>query len=317
MSKAQPQVQPQTRVTIGTDPEFFLRNKEDNAWESAIDIIEGTKDNPEKLPSGSALQWDNVALEFATPPAGDVEEMIEKIRETFLDLKDKLPDNLEVVAQPSAEFSEDKLLCDEARMFGCDPDYDAWELMQNIPPDPDTTTLRSCGGHIHVGYTEGCGCEFLHDTFGKFHTIRLMDTFHGIISVVLDNSEAAIRRRELYGKAGCYRSTDYGVEYRVLSNFWLKSPDLVRLMDSLVQDVLNYMKRYDYEFLTDLDSEFDIVNTIGAEVIQNTINKSDVDMAKTMVDKHLNPYLSDQTKDLLQIALDINETSIEKEWEVI
>ena len=36
------------------------------------------------------------------------------------------------------------------------------------------------------------------------------------------------KRRELYGKAGAYRVKPYGVEYRVLSNFWLKSPALMQ-----------------------------------------------------------------------------------------
>lgn len=307
----------ESRVTIGTDPEFFLRDKDTGGWQSAIDIIKGTKEEPEKLPNGSDLQWDNVALEFATEPAEDAEDMIEKIRNTFLDLKDKIPDNLEVVAEPSAEFGEDQLLCPEARQFGCDPDYNAWEMMQNVPPDPDSTTLRSCGGHIHVGYTEGTGYDFLLDTFGKFNTIKLMDTFHGIVSVVLDNSEAAIRRRELYGKAGCFRSTSYGVEYRVLSNFWLKSPNLVRLMDSLIQDVMNYMSRYSFDFLTDAESSIDLIAQIGEEKIQDIINNSDIEEAKMVVDKYLNPHLSDQTKDLLQIALENNNTTIDNEWEVL
>jgi hypothetical protein len=36
------------------------------------------------------------------------------------------------------------------------------------------------------------------------------------------------RRRQLYGKAGAYRPKPYGMEYRVLSNVWLKNKSLQR-----------------------------------------------------------------------------------------
>lgn len=305
------------RVTIGTDPEFFLKDKEFGNYQSAIGIVKGTKEEPEDLPCGSKLQYDNVTLEFSTPPAENAEGMIEHIRQTFKEIKSTIPENFELVAESSAEFEPDQLMDDEARRFGCEPDFNAWDVMTNIPPDPDSTTLRSCGGHLHVGHMKGDGCEFLLDTFGKIHTIRIMDTFHGIMSVVLDNDNSAVRRRELYGKAGCHRPTSYGVEYRVLSNFWLKSPDLVKLMDSLIQDVLSYMKQHEYGFLTDLDSEFKLVNDIGGpEEIQRIINDSDVDQAKLTVDKYLSPYLSNDTKDLLQITLDKTDVNMEKEWEV-
>jgi len=39
-------------------------------------------------------------------------------------------------------------------------------------------------------------------------------------SLSWDNDD---RRRELYGKPGSFRPKPYGVEYRVLSNMWLKS----------------------------------------------------------------------------------------------
>ena len=35
------------------------------------------------------------------------------------------------------------------------------------------------------------------------------------------------KRRTLYGKAGAYREKSYGVEYRTLSSFWLKTDDFI------------------------------------------------------------------------------------------
>lgn len=317
MSKTTVQVKEseKTRGTVGTDPEFFLKDKKSGNWVSAIGIVEGTKENPERMPNGSYLQYDNVALEFATPPSGDIDSFIENIRNSLLDVYDKLPEDLDIEAEPSAEFGLDQLLNEEAMRFGCDPDYNAWTLTQNEPPNAENMMLRSCGGHLHIGHVKGDGCEFLHDIFGKISAVKTMDAFHGIVSVVLDNGKAASDRRELYGKAGCYRPTDYGVEYRVLSNFWLKTPDLVRLMDSLSQDVLNYLKNYDYDFLTDLDKEVDLISEIGSEVIVNVINNSDVDTAKLIVDKHLAQHMSEETVDLLHTVMESDkDITIKKAW---
>ncbi len=44
------------------------------------------------------------------------------------------------------------------------------------------------------------------------------DLFLGLPSAGADKQG---KRRELYGKAGRYRPTSYGIEYRVLSNYWL------------------------------------------------------------------------------------------------
>jgi hypothetical protein len=52
--------------------------------------------------------------------------------------------------------------------------------------------------------------------------IQACDLFLGVPSVLMDNGEM---RKQLYGKAGCYRPKPYGGEYRTLSNFWFLNPD--------------------------------------------------------------------------------------------
>jgi len=45
-----------------------------------------------------------------------------------------------------------------------------------------------------------------------------MDVYVGLKCVALDNQPI---RRTKYGHAGRYRPTDYGIEWRTLSNFWI------------------------------------------------------------------------------------------------
>jgi len=65
--------------------------------------------------------------------------------------------------------------------------------------------------HIHVGYANPT-------IETSLAMIRYMDVYLGVPSTLIDPDT---RRRELYGKAGCFRLTEYGFEYRVLSGYFL------------------------------------------------------------------------------------------------
>ncbi len=294
--------------TIGSDPEFFLRNKKDNKLISAVGILNGTKNNPQILESGGGLHYDNVALEFSTKPQKNGNAFVDHLIKVFKDVHGVLPEDLEIMHTPAADFDDDQLQTDEAKAFGCSPDYDAWSISVNEPPVAKNMSMRSCGGHIHVGFVKGSGNNFLLDPFGKIRTVKAMDLFHGIISVVLDNSEDAIRRRDLYGKAGCHRPTDYGVEYRVLSNYWFKSATLVMLMNSLVDDVLKAIRNNVDETL---------INTIGENTIKDTINTGDATTAKNIIESYLMKHLSNDSIFFLTESLNnIDNYNFNEEWGV-
>jgi hypothetical protein len=99
---------------------------------------------------------------------------------------------------------------------------DAWSLRENPRPDVGVTRMRSLGGHIHVSFP----LDDPEDVWARVHQVRAMDLLLGVPSILLDNNK---ERRQLYGKAGAHRmkfvsnGDPYnGVEYRTLSNFWLK-----------------------------------------------------------------------------------------------
>jgi hypothetical protein len=125
----------------------------------------------------------------------------------------------------------------------------------------------------------------------KLKFIRLMDCVHGLISVTLDRSPTAQARRQLYGKAGCFRPTSYGVEYRTLSNFWCRHSDLVRLIYRLTRDCV---KLYEKGFADK------ILDNLSGEMVQKAINTGDVALALDMLAAHVMPNISKDAATLYQ-----------------
>jgi len=303
------------KITIGTDPEFFMVNKKTNKLTSAVPYIKGTKYNPQLLPSGGNIQYDNVAVEFATLPAKSSYDFIKQLKQTFTEVMNVIPKNMDLIATPSADFPDDQLNTPEACEFGCSPDYNAWSITENDRPIPPNPNFRSCGGHIHVGCIDNEGnlldkdMKFLLDPMGKILLVKGMDLFHGIISTVLDSSPEAIKRRKLYGKAGAHRPTAYGVEYRTLSNYWTKTPYSSMLISSLTDDVIE---------LIILEQLEEIINYVGEDNIQNIINDGDIEQATNIMNTVLVKYINKETKFYLnECLLSLNKAgTIKKEWAI-
>lgn len=204
------------KITVGADPELFIVDGKGMVG-SAIGLLGGTKEVPRVVPRG-AVQEDNVLAEFNIDPASTEEEFVHNLNAVRTTLNLLLPEGLYTSVLTSHEYDEDVLTSfgPQALEFGCDPDFNAYTGSVNPPPGA-RTTLRTAGGHIHVGYPRA-------NQLDSNDVIRAMDLFLGVPSVLLDNDT---RRRSLYGRAGACRYKNYGVEYRTLSNFWLGSNELM------------------------------------------------------------------------------------------
>lgn len=221
--------------TFGSDPEFFLiKNKK---IYSAIGIVEGNTHSRIRM-GGNQFYYDNVAAECAITPGDSKRSVLNNFRNCFQNYSD-LVKPYRLVALASFIFKNEQLSNEEARTVGCAKEYCAYEMKQKNSPVSKIKkeNLRTCGGHIHVGdeCLTGEGPE-------SILFIYMLDLFLGVPSVWLDDNEDSSRRRELYGKAGRYRPTDYGIEYRSLGNFWLKSPDFVDVFYDLTFFALNLVK---------------------------------------------------------------------------
>lgn len=281
------------KVIIGSDPEFFMINSTSGKLVSAIPYIEGSKEEPTPLPHGAGIQSDNVAVEFATLPMKDAKTFANHLRDTFVDTIAALPEGHELFVTPSAVFPSSQLQDSKAKQFGCMPDYCAWDMRTNDVPRHPNEKFRSCGGHIHVGCIDETGnpihedSQFLLEGMGKVRMVRGMDLFHGIISTIFDNSHESVERRLLYGKAGCHRPKDYGVEYRALSSWWTKSPNSSMLVASLTEDVVTVISSGRLE---------ELIDRVTPDVIRDTINNGDVKKAKEILETVLMEHLSEDSK---------------------
>lgn len=281
-----------TLFKIGCDPELMLVDSS-NKLKSCIPIVDGSKEAPKKVTKGAVLA-DNVSFEFNVDPATSAEEFVKNIK-TVLIASTKLiqKHNVKFVVRASANFPASELKDPAAQKFGCEPDFDAWTVSQNFIDDSAASkSFRSAGGHIHIGSSKGS--EFLLDFEGKIRMVKCMDALVGIPSILIDKDSTSPARRELYGKAGCHRPKDYGVEYRALGNFWVRSPALTKLM----YDLTNFAVQFCSEKKDD-----GLIKAIGSENIINTINKSNVKMAKEIYQEFLRPLYTEDINKQIENAI--------------
>lgn len=251
-------------IKLGCDPEAFLLDIQ-GQLKSSIGLIGGSKEVPRplfQLGEGYGVQEDNVAIEFNIPPAESRNAYIESISKTLNHLMTIVPEGLTIGRMSAASFPVSELQNPAALVFGCDPDYNAWTLGMNPKPDAEDKTLRSCGGHVHVGYDMNSGVR------GE-DIIRMMDLYLGVPSVLMDKGEL---RKQLYGKAGAFRIKPYGVEYRTLSNFWIFDERTI----GWVWDNTNRA--------VDSAEKFSLTEDDG-QAIQSAINNNDKALASELVNR--------------------------------
>lgn len=260
------------RIMKGADPEVFM--KKGNTFISAYGMIEGDKENPFPVENG-AVQVDGMALEFNINPVDSEEEWLGNIESVMNQLKAMVPE-FEVVATPVAPFGFDYINSqpDKAIELGCDPDFNAWEDGKvNEAPD-FKLPFRTGAGHIHVGFCEDEDINSPSHMSACISFVKQLDFYLGLPSLFFDKDE---QRREMYGKAGCFRPKSYGVEYRVLSNAWLSSVELqkwaYRAVDAAVDNMLKgnrlYQKYENCEHIintSDKEAALEIIKAEGIEV---------------------------------------------------
>ena len=254
-------------LTIGADPEVFLIDSKSGDYVSSIGKIGGSKQEPRHLDRpGFALQENNVAVEFNIPPAKDIKSFVESIQWSIAFIKNEVvAKGLEVTIIPAALFTDAELLHPRAQSAGCDPDFNAWTKKMNPRPKVAEGNLRTGAGHVHIGISPK-------PKFSREAFIKSLDLNLGIGSVLLDSD---VQRKSLYGKAGAFRPTSYGLEYRVLSNFWLKTTELTEWVYNQTHAAYSMVEQRGEKFFDDISSE-----------IQSCINNSDKEASASLMRRY-------------------------------
>jgi len=203
-------------LSFGSDPEFFLEHSE-TLW-PVCGLVGGTKEEPRDLGNGFGIQEDNVALEMTMPPSYSLEEFQQNMKKALALAQEELPKDFQISTKTSGNFLKKFLKSEQACTFGCAPERNAYTGEEYGIEAEEGSTFRSCGGHVHIGFKEK-------DLKFKEKFVRILDVLLGLPSLSKDKD---VERRKLYGKAGTWRNKSYGLEYRVLSNFWTFDSDLVK-----------------------------------------------------------------------------------------
>ncbi len=268
-----------TDIKLGADPELFVWDKTKQQFKSSIGLIGAGKLRPRPMSPGFFAQEDNVLVEFNIPPVDNRKDFIFAIESGKWQIQKLIGDSFDLRAQASAFIPMEELQHPEAWQFGCEPDNNAWKKGEfNTRPITPMDGFRTGGGHVHFGYTVNVDAI---EEFGLtinsvgVELVKQLDKYLGIPSILMDSDS---ERRKLYGKAGAFRPKSYGVEYRVLSSFW-------------VQDRTHAGWVWDQSMrAVEQLAEGNLISKEAGEEIEYTINSQSVANAKELCDLYDLPY---------------------------
>jgi hypothetical protein len=235
---------------IGTDPEVFLLSKNTGKFVSASVYAntKGTKEFPERLSGGGAVQIDGMALEFNTDPVDTKEDFVNAVSDVMNKLK-SMHHGFKLRAVPTCYFEDDVWSSTpvESLELGCNPDFDAWDGGCVNPPPEDTMEFRTGAGHIHVGWLDGdkrfssedMACFDVEHMSTCVERVKQLDCSLGQFCAAEDEDTD---RYQLYGAPGAFRPKVYGLEYRSPSNWWLNSREY---MGKVFDLTMKAMKDFD------------------------------------------------------------------------
>lgn len=211
--------------SIGADVEWFLYDEDEAVVVPACGLIGGTKEEPLPLagmPEGFAIQEDNVMVEWNIPPAERWDAFYHNIIDGIEAVREHVSEKTEgkYIVEPFNEwtFKPSQLRSDQAKTFGCEPDFDAYlgGVQRRDGARDILGNVRTCGGHVHLGGDFQCP-DFVAALFAEFYI--------GVLGYLPMDFNST--RQKWYGQPGVYRPKPYGIEYRTPDNMWTEETSSV------------------------------------------------------------------------------------------
>ena len=272
------------RVFVGLDSEFFFIRGERVISAHRLlpskhrpEIVLEDREGASKGSAGPGVvfHYDGVQGEFSAVESRNSFDVLRRVQKAIhfsTDLAAKRKISFSLAGCVPVPLKQLRRFPPDVIEFGCDIDFISWlEGMPNpIMCEASDHAFRYAGTHLHLGAPEDMESEddrlfteALLSPGGKIEVIKSMDYLVGNTSVMLDQSPPSAKRRELYGKAGTYRPTDYGVEYRVLSSFGLISPHFLPLLWSLSREAVRLVASREQDSLFKVVPPEDIITAIN------------------------------------------------------
>lgn len=182
-----------------------------------------------------AAYWDGVQAEFTVNGAICYSGVVDSIHaglQAILTAARKINPKAKLSANSVMHIPSQVLSSFDPKyvQLGCEPSFNAYEEKQKIPLHAVEVEYRPAGGHVHLG---GWGNKLTVESAPKY--VKAMDKVAGVALTAILAGFDDSKRRETYGRAGEYRLPVHGLEYRVLSNGWLRGPALSHLTFDLVR----------------------------------------------------------------------------------
>jgi hypothetical protein len=257
-------------TTLGKDPEVHLFDTEENRIVSSLRILKRDKTNPIRLRDGVGYYADNVLLEFSLPPETSIPAIVKATGRAFSQIQEDIGPRFRLHPQAAHLYAKSELRGKKCWEVGCNPSSDVYAAAKNKIV-PFTDGLRTGSFHLHIGHPVAAGTNHK----AKIQIVKLLDVFVGCASILFDKDETAPLRRAYYGRAGEYRPTPYGCEYRVLGNWALRTPITTTLVWDLVAHAINHF---------DDGEANEIIEAVGSFRVQSAINNNNRTLAKSVLE---------------------------------
>ena len=272
-----------SRVRFGMDPELFISTPEGGVVE-AKDCL---GDEEHKRTYG--WKRDGVQVEINVSPdycretiGGELVYYFRSLRK-HLEKKGQKVNFTSLITLSPEEMGR---LSEDAKKLGCEPSRNLYGR-GGCKVDGGVYRKRSASGHIHLS------APVLYKVEPE-RFVRVMDILMGNTCVLLDRGKGARERRKVYGKAGEFRVPAMGrLEYRTLSNFWLRSYPLTSFVLGLTRlcvSVVEYSQPKPTVMLRAgtpcppstafSDFESDLISRVDLEMVERAINTNSLRLAQ-------------------------------------
>lgn len=201
--------------TIGSDPEFVI--KKGRSYLPSYMFTNGTKHEPEDFGGGFKILKDNLTIEGNIPPATCKDEFVSNFMRLKAIISERLANQKAVLCETDiATFAPKYIFSPDGQEFGCSQFEHAYSKSTLQSPQL-TGYQRSCGMHIHIGYTI-LDHKYTHAEYNNW-IAKAWDYF---VTIPSDKIVFTPARRNKYGVYGGYRHTRYGLEARSLGGHFAK-----------------------------------------------------------------------------------------------